>query len=138
MRELDSRFESLGLSVRFIVIGDPEKVARFCGEHGMAERCIADPGKASYAQMGLGRYNLLKLFSDKALIARRSENKAAGFTQNWAATRLKDASDLPGAALIDSTGVLRWVHRGRHPGDLPPMAQMLATSLEVLGLPAKE
>lgn len=138
MRELDSQFESLGLSVRFVVIGDTEKISRFCGAAGMADRCIADPGKASYAQMGFGRYNLFKLFSDKALIARRKENKAAGFSQDWGATRLKDASDLPGAALIDASGALRWVHRASHPGDLPTMTQMLATAAAVLGLPAKE
>jgi hypothetical protein len=125
LRELDSEFEAIGVPVRFIVIGNAEKVATFCGEHDMADYCIADETKATYAAMGFGKYNLLRLLSDKALATRRRENKAAGFSQNWRATLLKDAADLPGAALIDASGSIAWIHRGKHPGDLPPMREML-------------
>lgn len=132
MRELDPEFDALGVAVRFVVIGDEAKVARFCGEYGMAERCIADEAKATFAAMGFGQYNLLRLFTDPALKARRRENKAAGFSQNWGATKLQDGAQLPGAALIGKDGRLLWTHAGVHPGDLPSMRSMLETARRCL------
>ncbi len=126
MRELDTDFSNLGVGVTFVVIGDAAKAEAFCAPYGMADRCIGDPDKATYAAMGLGSFNLLKLFTDPALKARRAENRAAGFKQNWAETRLKDSAQLPGAAYVDAEGIVRWAYRGKHPGDLPAMAEMLA------------
>jgi hypothetical protein len=127
LRELEAQFIDLGVAVRFVVIGDAAKAADFCGKQGMADRCIPDPDKATYIAMGLEKYNLLRLFSDKALIARRKENKAAGFSQDWGNTKLKDAAQLPGAAFIDAHGIVRWTYEGKHPGDLPTMSAMLQT-----------
>jgi hypothetical protein len=64
---------------------------------------------------------------------RRAENAAAGFSQNWGATRLQDGAQLPGAAIVDSTGTIRWIHRGKHPGDLPPVGEMLAKARDSIG-----
>jgi AhpC/TSA antioxidant enzyme len=125
LRELEDEFERDGIAVRFVVMGDIEKIRRFCGEYGMSSRCIADPAKQTYAAMGFGDYNLLKLFSDPALKARREENRASGFAQNWLATRLGDSAQLPGAALIDRSGRIVWQYAGTHPGDLPSMREML-------------
>ncbi len=125
MRELEEEFERDGIAVRFVVIGDREKIRRHCGPYGMSARCIPDPHKQTYAAMGFGQYNLLKLFSDAALKERRKENRAAGFHQNWSATHLGDSAQLPGAAIIDDHGRIAWRHAGLHPGDLPPMREML-------------
>ncbi len=131
MRELDPEFGALALPVRFVVIGDRAKVDAFCGPLGMSERCIPDETKASFKAMGFDDYNLLKLFTDPALKQRRKENKAAGFSQNWAATKLPDSAQLPGAALIDAEGTVRWLYAGKHPGDLPPMREMLAVARDL-------
>ncbi len=125
MRELDPEFTAAGIAVRFFVIGDRAKVDAFCEPQGMQDRCLADSAKSTFEAMGLGDYNLLKLFTDPALKKRRAENKAAGFKQNWGATKLADGAQLPGAAFIDASGIVRWVYRGTHPGDLPPMREML-------------
>lgn len=125
MRELEDDFERDGIAVRFVVIGDIVKVRRFCGEYGMSARCIPDPTKATYAAMGFAQYNLMKLLRDPALKARRKENRAAGFRQNWMATRIEDGAQLPGAAIVDRSGHIVWRHEGKHPGDLPPMREML-------------
>ena len=114
------------MSVRFITIGSQAKAEEFCGQQGAAALCIGDEDKRTYRAMGLENYNLLKLFSDRALKKRRAENKAAGFSQNWGATKLADGAQLPGAALVDSGGTIRWLYRGVHPGDLPTIADMLA------------
>ncbi len=111
--------------MRFVVIGDMTKTRRYCDPYGMSSRCIPDPNKETYAAMGFGQYNLLRLFSDHALKERHRENRAAGFHQSWAATRLRDSAQLPGAAIIDKQGTIAWRHAGAHPGDLPSMREML-------------
>jgi AhpC/TSA antioxidant enzyme len=119
-------------SVRFVTIGSQAKAEEFCGQHGMAAYCIGDVDKRTYAAMGLEGFNLLRLFTDPALKKRRAENKAAGFSQNWGATKLQDGAQLPGAAIVDASGIIRWVHRGAHPGDLPPVDEMLERARELL------
>ena len=125
LRELEPEFEKRGVAVRFIVIGDDAKVSSFCGQHGMADRCLADPDKSTYKAMGFGQYNFLNIFGDKDLGRRHRENRRAGFRQNWGATRIADGTQLPGAAIIDREGNVVWKYAGKHPGDLPPMRDML-------------
>lgn len=134
MRELETQFELPGIEVRFVVIGTLEEAENFCAQFGDAERCLADPDKETYAAMGFEDFNLLRLFSDPDLRRRRKENKAAGFRQNWRATKLANAAQLPGAAVIDAQGAIRWLHRGTHPGDLPPMRDMLLRAKHILNV----
>lgn len=125
MREVAPSFEQAGIAVRFIAIGSPEVVHDFCRRFGEEERCIPDLDKRTYRAMGLENYNFLRLFTDRSLHMRRAENRAAGFRQNWKATRVVNAAQLPGAAFLDRDGFVRWIHRGKHPGDLPPIDEML-------------
>ncbi len=133
MRESDYDTARDGFDVRFVTIGSQEKAQEFCGRFGETTRCIGDEDKRTYRAMGLENFNLLKLFTDPALRARAAENAAAGFKQDWRATKLADGAQLPGAAFVDASGVLRWTYRGSHPGDLPPMAEMLARARALAG-----
>ena len=132
MRELEPDLARAGIAVRFVVIGSLEEAREFCSRFGDASRCLADPSKETYRAMGFEEFNLLRLFSDPALKPRRVENRAAGFRQDWRATKFSNAAQLPGAAAIDADGNIRWLHRGTHPGDLPPMKEMLATAAAAL------
>jgi hypothetical protein len=132
LREFDRENGGERIAVRFVAIGSQERVERFCGEWGAAELCVGDPHQASYRAMGLRNLNLFKLFTDADLKRRGEENHAAGFRQNWRETRPSDGARLPGAAVIDATGIVRWVRRGKHPGDLLPMAEMLRIASGVL------
>jgi hypothetical protein len=114
-----------GFAVRFVVIGTQEEAAAFCGKFGDPGRCIADADKRTYEAMGLSDYNLLRLFTDPELKKRRIENAKAGFKQDWGATKLRNAAQLPGAALFGGDGTVQWMYRGTHPGDLPDMTEML-------------
>jgi hypothetical protein len=133
LREYRQAHPDDALAVRFVTIGSQAKAAEFCGAQGAADLCIGDEDKRSYRAMGLEQYNLLKLFTDPALTKRRKENARAGFKQNWGATKIQDGAQLPGAAVVDANGTIRWVYRGQHPGDLPPMSEMLTKAHEVLG-----
>ncbi len=131
MRELDQHDGAGRIAVRFVTIGSQDTAEAFCAQQDAAPLCIGDEDKRTYRAMGLESYNLLKLFSDPALKKRRAENKAAGFSQNWGATKMRDASQLPGAAIVDAAGRIRWLHRGAHPGDLPPMREMFVVAREL-------
>jgi hypothetical protein len=126
LRELDGDFARAGISVRFVTIGSQAKADDFCSRHNAAAVCIGDRDKHTYNAMGLGDFDLTKLLTTPALLQRRNENQAAGFRQDWGATLIWDAAQNPGAAVVDAAGVVRWVHRGDHPGDLPPLREMLA------------
>ena len=133
MRESDKQNPGRRVAVRFVTIGSQAKAEQFCAQQNAAPLCIGDEDRRTYRAMGLENFNLLKLFTDPALKQRRAENKAAGFSQNWGATKLKDSAQLPGAAIVDASGRIRWLHRGAHPGDLPPMEKMLARADELVG-----
>ncbi len=131
MREFDKQHGTENrIAVRFVAIGSQEKVERFCGD--AAPLCIGDPRQRTYRAMGLENLDVFKLFTDADFKRRGAENHAAGFRQNWRATSPFDGARLPGAAVIDATGTLRWIHRGRHPGDLPPMHEMLDVANAIL------
>ncbi|HTX59179.1 MAG TPA: peroxiredoxin-like family protein [Verrucomicrobiae bacterium] len=132
MRELDPEFQRAGIAVRFVTIAAQAEAAAFCGRFGDPARCLADPHKRTYRDMGFENFGWLGFLRDPELKRRRKENQAAGFRQDWKATKLGNAAQLPGAALIDSSGEIRWLHRGKHPGDLPPMREMLAIAVAQL------
>ena len=134
MREFDQAFTNSGIAVRGITIGSQTKAAEFCARHNPAAICIGDADVRTYKAMGFGDFDLSLLQTTPALNERRAQNEAAGFVQDWAETRLEDAAQNPGAAAIDARGVLRWIYRGIHPGDLPPMATMPDLARTSLGL----
>jgi diadenosine tetraphosphatase ApaH/serine/threonine PP2A family protein phosphatase len=39
--------------------------------------------------------------------------------------RHSDWFQLPGLAIVDRDGIIRYLHRSCHAGDLPPMAEVL-------------
>jgi hypothetical protein len=131
LREFDKQNRENRIAVRFVTIGSQAKAEEFCAQEDAAALCIGDDDKRTYRAMGLEDFNLFKLFSDSGLKKRRAENKAAGFSQNWGATKLRDSAQLPGAAIVDAEGKIRWLYRGAHPGDLPPVGEMLAKAREL-------
>ncbi|MBD5632860.1 MAG: AhpC/TSA family protein, partial [Candidatus Eremiobacteraeota bacterium] len=132
MRELDETVASAGFAVRFVTIGPQSKADEFCARHNERASCIGDSDMHTYEAMGLGDFDLSTLQTNPELVARRAQNEAAGFRQDWDATVLEDAARLPGAAVIDSRGVLRYVFRGTHPGDLPEMTRLFESAREAL------
>lgn len=125
MREFEETDPHTDVAVTFVTIGLQEKADAFCKEHGATARCIGDEDKRTYRAMGLTDFGFIGFLVNGDLKKRRVENNAAGFSQNWGATKLRDAKQNPGAAAIDADGVVRWIYRGVHPGDLPSMREML-------------
>ena len=132
MRDRDKEFAASGNAVRVITIGSQEKAEKFCAVHNPDAICIGDPDMHTYKAMGLDDFDLTKLKTTPALTARRAENEAAGFVQNWDETKIEDAAQNPGAAVIDENGVIKWIYRGVHPGDLPSLSAMLGAARDYL------
>ncbi len=128
MRERAAEFESLRVNLALVVQGDAKQAAAFCGRHGLAGRCVADPEKESYRAMGFGRTSWKDLiFASDELKARRKEVRDAGCSMDFGGA-MKAHSDwmqLPGAALVGRDGKILWLHHGGHPGDLPGAAELL-------------
>lgn len=132
MRESAGDFVTAAIAVRFVTIGSQAKAEAFCARHDPDAICLGDETMATYDAMGLDDFDLSKLNTDPALVARRIENEAAGFRVDWDATRMEDAARNPGAAAIDADGTIAWIYRGVHPGDLPPLRDMLAAARSAL------
>jgi len=129
LRDALPQFDEFGVNVRAVVQGDKNEAKEFCGSLGAEALCIADPLRRSYHMMGFERAPLSSiLFPSNALKERRREVHARGFKQDWKNTfrRNGDALQLPGAALIDQRGIVRWLYRGGHTGDLPPITTLLS------------
>jgi AhpC/TSA antioxidant enzyme len=129
LRETLPRFEEHGIRVGCVVQGTAEEMQRFCGRHGVAAVCIADPKRESYRAMGLERTTWWKIaFPGADGRRRRAEAKAAGFPVSLKGTFQKhsDVLQLPGAALIGSDAKVLWLHRGSSPADIPAPAELLA------------
>lgn len=138
MREQRSGFDATGLRVACVVQGTAEDVRRFCGRHGVEDLCIPDPAKASYRAMGLERTSWGSLLRPSAdLRRRRGEAQASGCGVSLRGTFRKhsDILQLPGAALVGRGGEILWLHRGTHPGDLPPLTDLLAIARDHLRPP---
>jgi len=132
LRDLDKEFAASGIAVRAITIGSQEKAEKFCAIHNPDAICIGDSEMHFYKAMGLDNFDLTKLKTTPALTARRAGNEAVGFVQDWDETKIEDAAQNPGAAVIDRHGVIKWIYRGAHPGDLPGPNSMLRIAVEGL------
>lgn len=128
LREKLPDFERAGVSVTCIVQGTTEEAIRLCGRHGMAGRCLDDPSKASYKEMGFPNCRWRDIVLPSAeLRRRRKEARAAGCHVSVGGSLMKhsDVMQLGGAALIATNGRILWSYRSVHPGDLPSAGELL-------------
>ncbi len=111
--------------VYIVVAADEATTRSLCTPYGVADACIADPNRETHRAAKLRPASLLSFFS-REMIARARENHRAGFRQNWGKSRIDDLGRVPGAMRIDAHGTVSWIFRGKHAGDLPPVAELIA------------
>ena len=139
MREKLAEFERRGVRLACVVQGAADEAARFCGRHGLAEVCIADPAKQSYRAMNLGRTSWRKMiFASPDLRERRVEARQVGCRNSLSGALQKhsDVRHLPGAALIARCGNILWLHRSAHTGDLPSAEELVQVVDKLLEQPS--
>ncbi len=91
-----------------------------------------DPHKSSYRAFGLGRsgwwgVTLQPLLEDPLLGLRRLRHA----NLRRSAAPHSDVLQLPGVAIVDRDGVLRFLHRSRRTDDLPSIGRILSVLRKV-------
>ncbi len=134
MRRHYPEFRARGVEVAAVGQGTGEEAARFCRGLGVESPCLGDPGRGAYRAFGLlrdGWWNVTAkpFLEDPGLAWRRIRNASL----KGSLMRHTDVLQLGGVAIVDTQGVLRYLHVSRRTDDLPPMPDVLA-ELDRLGL----
>jgi hypothetical protein len=124
-RELET-VAAHGAQVVAIAQGTAEEARRACGGMGVTFPCLGDPGKASYAAYGLRRAGWREMLVDP--IREGSQAMKAGYRVSLRGSLMphSDWFQLPGVAIVDRAGIVRYLHRARHSGDIPAPADVIA------------
>jgi hypothetical protein len=136
MQRIHTAIRARGVEVVAIGQGTAEEAEEMCRSVGVEFACVGDPGKESYRAFGLPRVESWAklLFNRDALRAGRAVRKRGDRFDVSIRGSLKAHSDwfqLPGLAIVDGAGVLRYYHRARHTADFPG-ARAILQALEAL------
>jgi len=122
-----AEFRRRGVRVAAVGQATGDEAARY-GRMAQAEfACLGDPGRKAYRGFGLGRSDwwsmLVKPFLEAPALAWSRIRNA-----NLAGARLEhsDVKQLGGVAILDSQGVVRYLHRSQRTEDYPPTPEVLA------------
>ena len=115
-----------GAQVVAIGQGTADEAERICEQMGVRFPCLGDPEKASYRAYGLRRAGWREIVLDP--IREGSEAMAKGYRVSLRGSLMRhsDWFQLPGVAIVDRSGVVRWLHQARHSGDIPAPPTVLA------------
>jgi hypothetical protein len=106
--------------------GTAEEAQRFCRQLGVAYPCLGDPEKDSYRTFGLPRGGLREILFEPIRAGNQAVRRGHKVSVRGALMRHSDWFQLPGVAIVDRAGILRYLYRSRHSGDLPPMSAVRA------------
>ncbi len=127
MQEHKAEIEARGAQVVAIGQGTGEDAAEVCGELGVDFPCLGDPERRGYRALGLGRASWWGITAGPML-----ESPALGLRRlahanlRRSASPHSDVRQLPGVAIVDRQGTLRFLHRAEKTDDLPSPARVLA------------
>ena len=121
-----------GAQVVAIGQGTADEAGRICAQMGVDYPCLGDPEKASYRAYGLRRAGWREIILDPMREGSEAMKKGYKVSIRGSLMRHSDWFQLPGVAIVDREGVLRYLHRARHSGDIPAPAAVLA-ALDALG-----
>jgi hypothetical protein len=119
-----ARFEKEGLKVVAMGLGEPKHAAYFGPRLAPSVACLSWATPEAHSAYGIGRASLGSL-AQPGLAAAAVRAVAGGHVQGKATG---DSRVLSGTFLIDSTGVIRFAHYARFPGDDPAIDDILAAA----------
>jgi hypothetical protein len=125
MQQHLAEVERRGAQVVAIGQGTGRDAREFCGRAGVTFPCLGDPGRESYRGFALPRGGWRAILLDPLLVGREGVRRLGGVDVRGALLPTSDWFQLGGVAIVDREGVLRYVHRARHPADLPAPAALL-------------
>ena len=121
-----SRVRVLGAQVVAIGQGTAAEAGRICGRMGIDFPCLGDPEKTSYRAYGLRRAGWREIILDP--MREGSAAMKAGYKVSIAGSLMRhsDWFQLPGVAIVDTDGIVRWLHQAQHSGDIPAPLTVVA------------
>lgn len=134
MRDQLGAFRARGVAVAAVAQGTGEEAARICGPLRTGYPCYGDPGKLAYRAFGLGRIGFVRMLVEPFV-----KNPKLAWSRvrnaNLAGARMPhtDVQQLPGVAILERGGIVRYLYRSQQTDDLPAIADVLA-EIDRLGL----
>ena len=123
MRDDRERFERSGATVALIGLGRPEQAGAFCRARELPLACLTSPDRSAHLAYGLWRGSANQV-AGPALWAPWLRNLVTGNPQGRFGQG--DVAQLPGTFVVDTSGVIRFAHRGRRSNDNPSNDEVLA------------
>ena len=114
-----------GAELVAIAQGTGAEAERFCRQLGVAYTCLGDPAKDSYRAFGLPRGGLREIVFEPMRAGNEAVHKGYKVSLRGSLMRHSDWFQLPGLAVVDRSGIIRYLHRSRHAGDLAPTGDVL-------------
>jgi peroxiredoxin len=123
LRDHAERFEEMGAAIVLVGLGRPEQARDFCRRRRVPFACLVRPDRAVHRAYGLRRGNLNQLAGPRVwapwLRDQVTGKRQGRFGQG-------DVAQLPGTFVVDTTGVIRFAHRGRRSNDNPSNDDILS------------
>jgi hypothetical protein len=128
-----------GAEVVAVAQGTADEAVAFCRAAGVEYPCLGDPGRQSYRAFGLPRVGWRALLLDPEAIRAMREASRQGFRVSLRGSLMShsDWFQLPGVAIVDRAGVVRYLHRSRHAGDQPAPAELVRVLDALTDKPAR-
>ncbi len=123
------RFMDAG--ARVALIGHGERRAVELGQHLSPFRTLFDPGRDAYRAYGLERGSLLTTAGPAVWMPLLRVHGTPGVHQRG--LRGGDLRQLPGTFIVDTAGVIHFVHRNVDAADNPSNAAILSVLSELTG-----
>ncbi len=114
-----------GAELVAIAQGTAQEAERFCHQLGVAYPCLGDPAKDSYRAFDLPRGGLREIILEPMRAGNEAVRKGYKVSLRGSLMRHSDWFQLPGLAIVGCDGIIRYLHRSRHAGDLPPTSDVL-------------
>jgi peroxiredoxin len=122
-----------GAGVVAIGQGTADEAARVCEQIGISFPCLGDPEKTSYRAFGLRRAGWREIVLEPMRAGNEAVKKGYRVSIRGSLMPHSDWFQLPGVAIVDRAGIVRWLHRAQHSGDIPAPATVLAALATVAG-----
>jgi peroxiredoxin len=124
VRQHYPELQALGAEVLAVSFTKPSRVAAYVAAHPLPFPALADPERAAYAALGLGRTSWRKVLRG-GVLARYLRLILRGWMPHRTAAG-EDVMQLGGDFVLDRHGRLAYAYRSAEPTDRPPAADLLA------------
>jgi peroxiredoxin len=123
LRDDRERFQAAGAGVVLIGLGRPDQAGWFCEQHELSFACVVQPDRSAHKAFLLRRGTVNQTLGPGVWLP-WVRNQLTGKRQTaWQGQG--DVAQLPGTFVVDTSGIVRYVHRARRSSDIAPNEEIL-------------